>query len=300
MKTNQLTNAAIFAAISAIFMIGALLPIGWLFQVVALPVTMAILSMKADAPYVFGAAFVAFVIASLVINPVNAMLSVPSLAVGFCVGIPLSRGESLYYTAVFGAVSSIATLTIFYLAFDLFEISHVSEFKLSLEAFLEDTLIRNPGYMDVQMIPAVVALFIQLIPSSIVVSHYIFGMICALVAAYILRKMGIRTNIEPFSRLIMSGPAMNLTVLITFIVFLATYIGGSNIFLVNILSVLMTMAGIVGLAGVIGLIFSAYSKKFVLLLAMLFLHMIMGPLMFYVYAIIDAHYDFRGVRRKMR
>lgn len=299
-KMNQMTNAAIFAAIASILIIGGTLPFGMLLLFLGVPVTMAVLASKVQARYAFGAMFVTLIIVSFALDPVSALTSLPFLAMGTFVGASLAKGETLYFTSVQGAISSLATLLVLYVIFDIFKLSSPAELKLLVESSFLRFLIQNPNVLDAQMISSYALILIQLLPSSIIFFHYLFGMICALIAAKVIKKMGKTTNIEPFTRLIMTNAAKNLTIWTTFLLFSIFFISGRNVFLMNAVAIIMMMAGVVGIAGLIGLIFSSYPKKFLLLPLVFFVHMLLGPLTFYIYAIIDAQFDFRGVRKVLR
>lgn len=300
MKTNQLTNAAVFAAIASILIIGSALPFGVLLLFLAVPVTMAVLSTRVERWYAYGSVLVTLLIISLVLDPVSAMMSLPFLAMGTFVGASLAKGDTLYFASVQGAVSSFGTLLVLYFSFDILKMSSAAELKSLIELTFLRLLLQNPNILDMQMISSYAALIVQLLPSSIIFFHYLFGMICALITAKIVKRMGKATNIEPFTKLIMTDTVKSLTIWITFLLFLMFLFVGQNVFLVNATAIMMMMAAVVGIAGLIGLIFSSYSKKFILLPLMVFVHFILGPLTFYIYAIIDAHYDFRGVRKVLR
>lgn len=300
MKTNQLTNAAIFAAIASILIIGSALPFGVLLLFLGVPVTMAVLSTRVERWYAYGSVLVTLLIISLVLDPVSAMMSLPFLAMGTFVGASLAKGDTLYFASVQGAVSSFGTLLVLYFSFDILKMSSAAELKSLIELTFLRLLLQNPNILDMQMISSYAALIVQLLPSSIIFFHYLFGMICALITAKIVKRMGKTTNIEPFTKLIMTDTVKSLTIWITFLLFLMFLFVGQNVFLVNATAIMMMMAAVVGIAGLIGLIFSSYSKKFILLPLMVFVHFILGPLTFYIYAIIDAHYDFRGVRKVLR
>lgn len=300
MKTNQLTNAAIFAAIASILIIGSALPFGVLLLFLGVPVTMAVLSTRVERWYAYGSVLVTLLIISLVLDPVSAMMSLPFLAMGTFVGASLAKGDTLYFASVQGAVSSFGTLLVLYFSFDILKMSSAAELKSLIELTFLRLLLQNPNILDMQMISSYAALIVQLLPSSIIFFHYLFGMICALITAKIVKRMGKATNIEPFTKLIMTDTVKSLTIWITFLLFLMFLFVGQNVFLVNATAIMMMMAAVVGIAGLIGLIFSSYSKKFILLPLMVFVHFILGPLTFYIYAIIDAHYDFRGVRKVLR
>lgn len=300
MKTNQLTNAAIFAAIASILIIGSALPFGVLLLFLGVPVTMAVLSTRVERWYAYGSVLVTLLIISLVLDPVSAMMSLPFLAMGTFVGASLAKGDTLYFASVQGAVSSFGTLLVLYFSFDILKMSSAAELKSLIELTFLRLLLQNPNILDMQMISSYAALIVQLLPSSIIFFHYLFGMICALITAKIVKRMGKATNIEPFTKLIMTNTVKSLTIWITFLLFLMFLFVGQNVFLVNATAIMMMMAAVVGIAGLIGLIFSSYSKKFILLPLMVFVHFILGPLTFYIYAIIDAHYDFRGVRKVLR
>lgn len=300
MKTNQLTNAAVFAAIASILIIGSALPFGVLLLFLGVPVTMAVLSTRVERWYAYGSVLVTLLIISLVLDPVSAMMSLPFLAMGTFVGASLAKGDTLYFASVQGAVSSFGTLLVLYFSFDILKMSSAAELKSLIELTFLRLLLQNPNILDMQMISSYAALIVQLLPSSIIFFHYLFGMICALITAKIVKRMGKATNIEPFTKLIMTDTVKSLTIWITFLLFLMFLFVGQNVFLVNATAIMMMMAAVVGIAGLIGLIFSSYSKKFILLPLMVFVHFILGPLTFYIYAIIDAHYDFRGVRKVLR
>lgn len=300
MKTNQLTNAAVFAAIASILIIGSALPFGVLLLFLGVPVTMAVLSTRVERGYAYASVSVTMLIIAIVLNPVSAMMSLPFLAMGTFVGASLAKGDTLYFASVQGAVSSFGTLLVLYFSFDILKMSSAAELKAMIELTFFRLLLQNPSLLDVKMIPSFATMIVQLLPSSIIFFHYLFGMICALITARVVKRMGKETNIEPFTKLIMPNTAKNLTIWITFFLFLLFFFVGQNVFVVNATAIMMMMAAVVGIAGLLGLIFSAYPKKFILLPLMVFLHFVLGPLTFYIYAIIDAHYDFRGVRKVLR
>lgn len=300
MKTNHFVRAAIFAAIASILIMGATLPFGMLLLFLGVPVTMAVLAAKTGGWYAFGSVSVTMLMVSLMMDPISAMVSLPFLAMGSFVGASLAKGDSLYFASVCGAVSSFATLFVLYLAFDVLKLLSPAELKTVIGTSFFRLLLENPHLVHPQAVPSFVFTLVQLLPSSIIFFHYVFGMICALITAKIVKRMGMKTNIEPFAKLIMTNTAKNFTIWITCFLFLIIFINGQNIFLMNAGAVMFMMAGVVGIAGLWGLIFSAYPKKFILLPLVFFTHLLMGPFIFYIYAIVDAQFDFRGVRKALR
>lgn len=305
MKTNQLTAAAVFAAIATIMMIGGeALPFGSFLLFFGVPVSMAILAMRVDVIYVFASAFVTLVLASLFVTPLNAMIGIPFFAMGVLVGIRVKSGGSLFDTASQAAISSAVTLLLLYLSIHIFKISTPNELKQYIEqsfvqafAFRGELFSESVGGMhDPQTVAVLVRFFVQMIPSSVIFVHFAFGMVCTILTAKIVRKMGGTTNIEPFTKLILSAAVMRFTIAVSFFIFLLSFMGMNNLLMMNIGSLIFMMASVAGIAGIIGLIFSKNPKKFILLISAFFVHMFMGPMMFYLYAIIDGVYDFRGVR----
>lgn len=281
----------------ALMISGMGLPLGGLILFLGVPTAMAVLSMRVRSAYALLAAAVAVVLASFVISPINAVIALPSLIMGVLIGVQLSGGAGLYDTSAFAALSSVVTLLLLYASIHMLDMVTADEMRLFIEASVHHMFAYQSDLIDPATLSALVTVAIQLLPAAVVFFHFVAAMISTVVTSKISKRIGLKTEAEPFLKLILSHGAGRVTVLATTLFFLLFLAGMNNLFIINATALVFYMTGVVGIAGLVGLLFVPHRKKAVILITTLLMHFIIGPMALYIYAIVDSRYDFRGVRR---
>lgn len=215
-KTREITEAGIFAAILAVFMIGAFyIPILGGVMVILLPLPVLILTLRNRLLYVVVATFVSGLIASMFITLISGMgFSVLALLVGIPLGFGIkNRWEGLFTILIGGVGALIAFLIVYQL------IEAVT--GLSLYATIEQSLIRsmemqsgmlsgmetvgNQNVEDILMqsealIEELLFLMGLLFPSIMLMSGVFYAMINFIFAPKILKRLNMPYPVlKPFS-----------------------------------------------------------------------------------------------------
>lgn len=274
---------------------------GGLLLFFGVPVTMAILAMKVGDGYVVASLVVTMTVCWMLIS-LNALAGLPFLILGLLVGRLLKRGEALYETAGIASASALCSLFLLYVFSDMMGMMSPDALMQMIETSFTETVhaaASQNAAVDPTFIAATSVLLIQLLPAGIVFLHFILALICATLVCKLAKRLGVSCKAEPFTKLILSPQAKSLTIWITTVFFVLFFIGVRNLFLLNATVIIFYVNGVVGIAGIIGLILSSHRKKAAILVGFVVAHMVIGPLSLYFYAILDAHYDFRGVKAKL-
>lgn len=215
-KTREITEAGIFAAILAVFMIGAFyIPILGGVMVILLPLPVLILTLRNRLLYVVVATFVSGLIASMFVTLISGMgFSVLALLVGIPLGLGIkNRWEGLVTILIGGLGALIAFLIVYQL------IEAVT--GLSLYATIEQSLIRsmemqsgmlsgietvgNQNVEDILMqsealIEELLFLLGLLFPSIMLMSGVFYSMINFIFAPRVLKRLNMPYPVlKPFS-----------------------------------------------------------------------------------------------------
>ncbi len=299
-KSNQIITLAIFTAILTLIVAASSTPVGSLLLLVGAPVASALLTMRAGFGSSLLAGAVACAIASQLATVFAAVAAVPFLVMGCIIGYRLGKGDDLLYTGLYATMSSAVTLALLFFYINILGAVSAGD----VTEYIRVSLMRGFASQSIGIDPAVfsalVELFILLIPSGIVFFHFLVGVVSTQIAGSLARRMGFPNNARTFGELILSPQVKNFTIGISLVVYLLLIMGVNNPFFTNINSLILYIASAVGIAGILGLIFSPNRSKMLILGCAVFGHFLLGPSMFYLYAIIDSHYDFRGIRNQNR
>lgn len=299
-KSNKLTTSAIFAAILALTIALGAVPYGFVALFLATPVTAAVLAIRVGVRYSMLAGGVACILAGMLAAPATALASVPFVAMGIIIGYRLGMGDDLLYTSLYAAMSSAVTLAIFVIAVNFMGLVSAADIVETVRLSLQMSLAASGMSVAPEVFSTIIEVFIMLLPSGIVFFHFLAALVAAQISGSIARRIGLPNNARTFGELILSPQAMNFTVVMIIMISILVIMGVNHPFFANINTLTLYIAGAAGIAGILGLVFSQNRNKALILGLALLGHFVLGSAVFYLYAILDSRYDFRGIRSNNR
>lgn len=287
---------AIFIAVDVLFVyIAASFQVGYMVASFLLPISMGTIAARRSIKEAIVATGVVLLCVSMIVGGYFALGIFALLVMGLLVSSQIEAKEELFFTSMIASCASVVTLVNLYLVTDVYHIVNGTEIVKLMKAIFLAVFSQSMKGTDLTVF---VDALVTLVPSAVVGAHFIVGFICTLIIAKIYKKAGRMTNIQPFSRFILTTGVARMTVFLSVtLLLISLFQDGGTIVLANGASFLTTIASVAGIAGLVGIAKVRSSKRMPILLGTLVLYMFAGGSVFYMYGIVDAFLDFRGVRK---